>query len=350
MRTSLAHLIAGRPWAVNADSAMWHELHRLAQGREVEIDATAFEARANAATSFRERMGAQRMGAVEVIPVHSLITQRYTWLTWLYDGTSLEWLAEAIREAVEDSEVAAVVLDVDSPGGSVDGLIEFAAELRTMVAQKPIVAVTNPTNASAAFWASAGATEMVITPSGSIGSVGIYAMHVDESRFLEAEGVTVTLIHAGPYKVEGNPYEPLSEEARSTLQGEVDHFYRAFTSDVAKGRGTQVSTVVDAFGGGRMVMPAAAQAAGMVDRIATLADTVKRYQRGAAAAGTGRRAGELAPDIAAGEQPAADGSAAGEPETPPATEPAPPDPAWVALNKSNFDRRLREARAHQRSN
>lgn len=345
MRTSLAHLIDARPWAVDAHSATWRELQRLASGVEIDIDATAFAARARAATSFRERMGAQRVGAVDVIPVHSLITQRYTWLTWLMDGTSLEWLGEAIRESVDDTEVSAVVLDVDSPGGSVEGLIEFSAALRAMAAQKPIAAVVNPTDASAAYWISSQATELAITPSGMVGSVGVYAMHVDESRFLDAEGITVTLVYAGPYKVEGNPYEPLTEEARNTLQAEVDHYYRAFTSDVAKGRGTQVSTVVDAFGGGRMVVPAEAQAAGMVDRIDTLANVVKRYQRGAAAAGTRQRAADLDPEIVA-----EDTESAEEP-APPAEPPAAPDPAWVALSKANFDRGMRDARAtNQRSN
>lgn len=338
MRTSLAHLIAARPWAVDANSAMWRELQRLAGGVEVDIDATAFEARTRAATSYRERIGTERVGVVDVIPVHNLITQRFTWLTWLMDGTALDWLHEAIRESVDDTEVAGIVLDVDSPGGSVEGLIEFAAELRAMAAQKPIAAVVNPTDASAAYWITSQATELAITPSGMVGSVGVYAMHVDQSRFLDAEGITVTLVYAGPYKVEGNPYEPLTEEARNTLQAEVDHYYRAFLSDVAKGRGTQVSTVTETFGGGRMVVPAEAQAAGMVDRIDTLANTVKRYQRGAAATASRQRAEELGTDPVA-EDPE-------EPVEP--TPPAAPDPAWVALNKAAFDRRLRESQAATR--
>jgi len=341
MRVSVAHLIGSRPWAVERSSALWRELHRLASAVEVEIDAEAFAARQQAA-SFRERVGAQKVGAVEVIPVQNIITQRFTWLTWMLDGTALEWLREAIAEAVADPDVAAIVLDVDSPGGSVDGLIEFAADLRSLAAQKPVVAVTNPMNASAALWATAGATEMILTPSGEIGSVGVYALHMDFSAALEADGVKPTFVYAGEFKTEGNPYEPLTEGALAALQAEVDHFYKAFLADVAKGRGTQVSTVAESYGQGRMVMPAAAQAAGMVDRVDTLAATVKRYQRGAAATGTSRRAEGLDPELVADAEPP-DPSA--EPPSPPE-----PDPAWVALKAADFNRRLRNPQGKHRSN
>jgi signal peptide peptidase SppA len=307
MRTSVAHLIAARPWALDRTSAAWQELVRLAQGVDVEIDLEAFEASSKvSAGSFRERMGSQRIGAVEVIPVFNVITQRYSWLTWLMDGTALDFLREAIREAVEDSDVTSIVLDVDSPGGSVAGLIEFADDLRKLAAVKPIVAVANPMSASAAVWSTSGATEFVCAPGGMVGSIGVYAMHVDMSRAMDEAGLTITYVHYGEYKVEGNPYEPLGEEAAKSLQAEVDYFGHKFEGDVAKGRKTQVSTVHESFGQGRMLLPEAAQAVGLIDRIDTLANIVKRYQRGAAT--SGRRAEELAPELVADIQ---DGVAAG---------------------------------------
>src|ERR1041385_7612253 len=295
MRTSIAHLVGARPWALDRRSPAFAELGRLAAGHEVEIDIEAFEAREKSANealaknagTMRDMLGTVRVGAVDVIPVFNVITQRYSWLTWLMDGTALDWLNAAIRESIEDTDVAAVILDIDSPGGSVDGLIEFCADFRTYAA----------TAASGAVGLWSGATEYVCTPSGSVGSIGVYAMHVDMSGAMTIAGLAVTYIHYGEYKVEGNPYEPLSEEPAAQIQLEVDYSGRKFEADVAKGRGVAASVVHEQFGQGRMLLPEAAQAVGLVDRIDTLANTVKRYQRGAAA--IGRSARSASPELIA---------------------------------------------------
>jgi ClpP class serine protease len=93
---------------------------------------------------------------------------------------------------------------------------------------------------------------------------------------LEQEGVKVTLISAGKHKVEGNPFEPLSEEAMAFKQARVDEAYAQFVRDVARGRGVSVADVRGGYGEGRALTAKDAKAAGLIDRIATMEDTIGR--------------------------------------------------------------------------
>jgi signal peptide peptidase SppA len=137
---------------------------------------------------------------------------------------SLNQFTEALRAARSDPGIRAIVFDIDSPGGPVDGVPKLASEIAGGRVPKKTVAVANTLAASAAYWLASAADEVVITPSGSVGSIGVLAMHEDLSKALEAEGVKVSIVSAGKYKTEGNPYEPLSAEGRANLQSWVNQF------------------------------------------------------------------------------------------------------------------------------
>jgi signal peptide peptidase SppA len=221
-----------------------------------------------------------KAGSVAVVPVFGVIAQRMDMATAISGGTSTEQLTSTLRSLVADASVSAIVLDVDSPGGSVSGLTELAAELRDMRDQKPIVAVVNGLMASAAYWLGASAGEIVVTPSGTLGSIGVLSAHVDESKKNEQEGRKVTIFRSGPNKAADNPAEPLTEEAAAERQKMVDHFAGLFRSDVAKGRGVPVATVRDSFGEGKMFSAKEAVALGMADRVATLDDVIAELASG----------------------------------------------------------------------
>jgi signal peptide peptidase SppA len=222
-------------------------------------------------------------GSVAIIPMYGLISQRMSLMSDMSGGTSIDGLRMALRDALADPEVSAIVFDVDSPGGSVDGITEFAAELRAVRSgAKPIVFQGNTLIASAALWLAAQGNELVVTPSGEVGSVGVYAAHEDVSKAQEMVGVKTTLISAGAFKTEGNSFEPLTDEARSAIQDQVDEFYGMFVTDVAKGRGVTTSVVASDYGQGRTLLAKKALAVGLIDRIDTLEGTVRRLQpRGA---------------------------------------------------------------------
>ena len=233
-------------------------------------------------------------GSVAVIPVLGTITQRATMLSEFSGGATTDSIARTFRAAVADDSVGSIVLDIDSPGGGVFGVEELAAEIRAARGgDTRIVAVANSLAASAAYWIASAADEVVITPSGEIGSIGVFAVHEDASKMLEEQGVEVTLISAGKFKTEGNPFEALSDEARDAIQARVDAYYDAFVKAVAKGRGASTREVRSGFGEGRVVGAKDAVAFGMADRVATFDETIARL----AGHGGRRRSGQSATKI-----------------------------------------------------
>ena len=191
-------------------------------------------------------------------------------------ATSAEAFGNQFLEFINDPEIDAIVLDVDSPGGYASGIEELSNLIYEARGTKPVVAVANHEMASAAFWIASAADEVVISPSGQVGSVGVFAVHQDISKALEQEGVKMTLISAGKYKVEGNSYEPLDEEAQAAIQASVDETYDAFLNALARNRNVSVQTVKNDFGEGRMMSSRQSVEVGMADRIGTLRETVIR--------------------------------------------------------------------------
>ena len=279
--------VFGTPWAIQPDKA------------EAIAD---FLADASAGISLpiidAARPGATVMaGSVAVLPLLGVITQRVNMMSDFSGGTSTEMFGRAYRQALADPSVTGIVLDIDSPGGSVSGTQELAAIIRSGRGQKRTIAVANSLAASAAYWIGTAADELWVTPSGEVGSVGVIAMHEDLSRALDAAGVTVSLITAGAYKGEGNPYQPLDDDARGYLQARVDEAYTAFVRDLAKHRGVSTDTVRRDFGQGRVLGARAAVAAGMADTIGTLDDAIQsagKPRRAAVSSASRARAMRLA--------------------------------------------------------
>lgn len=290
-----AHILKAveeRPWALKPEVLryMVDLAHFRAAGGTLAFEEIQ-QRLAAAAAENGPRFGGDRIGPVAIIPMYGLISQRMSLMSEMSGGTSVDSMRNDLRHAMADDTVRSIVFDIDSPGGSVDGITEFAAELRASREQKPIIAQVNTLAASAAYWLAASMSEIVVTASGEVGSIGVYATHQDISGSEANEGVKTTLVSAGPYKVEGNPYEPLTDEARGSIQGQVDQFYAMFLKDVADGRKTSVDQVAQGYGEGRTRLAKEALTAGMVDGIATLDATLSRLQPRAAA----RRAAEVVP-------------------------------------------------------
>ena len=232
-----------------------------------------------------------RNGAVAVLPMFGVLRNRTNLLAEMSGGTSVEMLSKQFASLVADPNVSAIVLDIDSPGGSVAGIPEFAAQIAAARDVKPVVAVANTLAASAAYWLGSAASEFVATASAEVGSIGALMVHEDVSAQDAMLGVKTTIISAGKFKTEGNPYEALSDEAHASLQARVDEAYGQFTADVAKYRGVDASAVRGAqYGDGRVLSAKNALKSGMIDRIATLDETVARLLRPQGRGALGRRA------------------------------------------------------------
>lgn len=205
-------------------------------------------------------------------------------------GTGLDEWAQQFQQAVSDPSIDTIVLHVNSPGGSAAGVTETAKIVRDARKQKQIVAVADGLAASAAFAIATQADTLIVTPSGQVGAVHCYAIWEDISAALEQEGVKPELIGAPDGgEAELMPFLPLSEENRAHMQRTVDQFYEMFVSDVAKGRGIDASTVEANYGRGRVLTSRDALAAGMVDGVASLDDTLARLTAGKPAAGRPRQ-------------------------------------------------------------
>jgi signal peptide peptidase SppA len=210
-------------------------------------------------------------------------------------GTSCERIGSMIDAVAADPSIGTIVYDCESPGGTVPGIQELAAKMFALRGQVTQVAQINSLAASAAYWLVAQCDERVCTPSGTAGSIGVYSAHQDLSKALEREGISVTLISAGRYKTEGNPLGPLSPEALAVRQASVDAAYAQFTTDVARGLGVSAQAVRSGYGEGRALSAKDAKAAGLIDRIATMDDTLGRLV-GRSASRRGLRAEDLRDD------------------------------------------------------
>jgi len=254
------------------------------------------------AVAASDRRYARNAGKVAVIPITGIISHRMNMVSQISGsgGTSVQNLQAQIRAARRDGDCKAIVFDVDSPGGSVDCIPELSSEIFEARKQKPIIAVCNSMACSAAYWLASAASEVVCTPSGQCGSIGVYMMLQDESKALDQAGIKITVIKAGKYKTEGHPTEPLSPEAHDAFQSQVDAVYGMFVASVARNRGTTQAAVRDGYGQGRSVLAGAAVRAGLADRVGSLDDVLGRLgvARPGTAAGGFRDAHSLA-DLAA---------------------------------------------------
>lgn len=218
--------------------------------------------------------------SIAVIPIIGVMENRATMFSDWYGGIGTDRIGAAFDAAVMDDRVKSILMLWDTPGGMVYGTPELAKKIYDARGVKPIVSLAEHMAASAGYYAASAAHRLYVSPSADVGSVGVYQMHVDYSNAMEAEGVKVTFIKAGAHKVEGNPYEPLSQDALDYIQGDVNDIYDQFVADVAKHRSVSKADVLANFGEGRTLNAKRAVAAGMADGIATFDQVVARLHAG----------------------------------------------------------------------
>jgi ClpP class serine protease len=166
--------------------------------------------------------------------------------------------------------VRGVILDVDSPGGEVGGLFDLVEQIQTIrgASAKPLWAVANESALSAASAIASAADRLSVTRTGEVGSIGVVAVHIDESGADAKAGLAWTFVFAGDRKVDGNAHEPLSERARATIQADVDRLYTEFCALVAANRGLSPEAVRGTEAA--IYRGTLAVRAGLADRLGTL--------------------------------------------------------------------------------
>lgn len=215
-------------------------------------------------------------GRVGIVPVHGVIEQRMGPLGYYFGGFSIEDGQALFQSYLADKSIGAIVLHVDSPGGYSYGVTEFSDAIYKARGVKPTYAIADSEMCSAALWLGTSAGSVAATPSGLVGSLGVYRTHVDYSKQLQEDGVKVTIIKAGKFKAEGNPYEPLSQDAIDNAQAQADALYSEFIKAVARNRNTSTTDVRDNYGQGRSMWSKDAAAVGMIDKVLSFQDLLAK--------------------------------------------------------------------------
>jgi capsid assembly protease len=176
---------------------------------------------------------------VAVISVIGTLVSRSGYLDAASGLQSYADIGDAIAGAMNDLAVRGIMLDVDSPGGEVGGLFDLVEQIRAIKsnAEKPLWAVANESALSAAYAIASAADRLYVTRTGEVGSIGVVAVHVDESGADAKAGLAWTFVFAGERKVDGNAHERLSERARATIQIDVDRLYSDLCGLVVANRG-----------------------------------------------------------------------------------------------------------------
>ncbi|MGD9643902.1 MAG: signal peptide peptidase SppA [Elusimicrobiales bacterium] len=234
-------------------------------------DAAAVVAMATVGTGREEKLY-ERVGPLAVVEMAGALAKEGSW--W-WGVTSTRRIGAALLQAAADPGVKGILLDVDSPGGTVDGTEELAGIARAVAAVKPLYAYAGDLMCSAAYWIGSQAREIGAQASAMIGSIGVIMTHVDWSGYDEQAGIDVSYLTAGHFKALGNAHESLSDEARAYLQQQLDGVYDLFLEAVAAGRGVSREQAL-AMADGKIFLGRQALELGLVDRLESRADFINR--------------------------------------------------------------------------
>lgn len=183
---------------------------------------------------------------VAAVELHGIIGKNLSAMEMECGGCDLACVEENLTSALADPMVAAVVLDIDSPGGTVSGVAEFARKigLLSTAAGKHVIAYASGQCCSAAYWIACGCAQILCSPSSDVGSIGVYIALMDSSENWAQEGYKLVLIKAGEYKAAGIEGSTITPAQIALWQSEVDYIYGFFMGAVQSARpGVAVETM-----------------------------------------------------------------------------------------------------------
>lgn len=212
---------------------------------------------------------------IAIVPVLDTLMNRPTLFDAISGATSYEDISSQVLSAAAADDITHIVLDIESPGGEVNGIDAAAQAIREAAQKKPVIAVVNDFATSGAYWLASQASEIVVSNTSTVGSIGVLLAHMDYSAREEEQKVKTTIIQAGEDKSVGHPSRPLSEKDREKLQERVDTIHGVFISSIAQGRGMEVGDVKP-LATGRTFFGEEAVKLGLADRIGTLSQEINQ--------------------------------------------------------------------------
>ena len=215
----------------------------------------------------------ERVGDVGVIKISgSLIPGEAGFLRY-FGITGYGDIKAAVLEGIADKGAKSLMVYSDSGGGSVAGVEDAGAFIRSASMVKPMNAFSE-FSASAAYWLTSAAGHITAASTSINGSLGVIRVVTEYSKAFEKDGITNTVMRAGRYKALGNPYEPLSEDGKAEIQAKLDDLYQLFMGTVARNRGTTAIIADQVMGQGREFLGKRGLDAGLVDAIGDLEDAL----------------------------------------------------------------------------
>ncbi len=205
---------------------------------------------------------------VGILNIDGVITQKADIFTMIFGGATLDTLTNDFKMLVDNEQIDTIVLKIDSPGGTVAGVQDFANLIFEAREQKQIIAISSSIMTSGAMWIGAAA-EHVFISGGTVvtGSIGVLTTHVDISGLEASIGVKTTEITAGRFKRIASSFAPLTDAGRSELQSQVDKIMDVFTNDIAKFRNVSQQEVKSNMADGKTFIGDDAVKANLVDDI-----------------------------------------------------------------------------------
>lgn len=274
--------ILNAPWAIIPDKLQEIQTIYMTHLRGEKIDIKAIEAKLGQPLN-NEQKGYDVIDGVAVLSVDGVIAKKMNLFSKISGGISSQILGNDIREIMADDSIKALIMNIDSPGGAVDGTQELARLISSYRGTKPIVTFSDGMIASAAYWIGSAADAIYISGDNvEVGSIGVVTQHIDVSQWENQHGIKTTEITAGKYKRIASQYAPLSESGREYIQEILDHIYSNFVQDVASNRGVSVDTVLENMADGRIFLGQKTIDAGLVDGVSTLRELINNLAAGVA--------------------------------------------------------------------
>ena len=263
------------PWAIRQEKMAEIRNLYLAHLRDPKLGPQETEARLGlVAPGKQDKELYQVMNGVAVLPIKGVLTKESSFFSWFFGGVSMKQLALSFQAALDDAQVRSILLDIDSPGGTVDGTEELAAAIFAARGQKPVIAYSDGMIASAAYWIASAADEIYISgDTVMVGSIGVLATHIDQSKADEAWGEKWTEITAGKFKRIASAHAPLTDAGAAYLQGQVDYLYDIFLGAVARNRGVERDAAQE-MADGKIFIGGQAVEVGLVDGVESFSDLI----------------------------------------------------------------------------
>lgn len=223
--------------------------------------------------------GLQIQEGIAILPVLGTLVRRSSYIGAASGLTSYHDIEAMAEQAFADGQVRAVLLEIDSSGGEAGGVFDLAQRLRQLAqtSGKPLWAIADEAALSAAYAIACAAGRLWLTRTAEVGSIGVVAVHVDESVADAKAGMSYTFLHAGAHKVDGHPHAPLPAPVAADIQADIDQLHEQFISLVAGFRRLTVEAIRDTEA--RVYRGEAALQVGLADQIGTRNEAITALQQ-----------------------------------------------------------------------